>query len=60
MNAKRKIPIKEIAALLSAAMDQACANGADSRSMPDEYVAIAHFTCYPEEYGVAVDDTELK
>lgn len=46
-------PIDAISKLLSEAMDRAVSNGADSRSMPDEYVAIAHFTCYPEQYGYA-------
>jgi len=45
------VPIAEISALLNEAMARATENGADSRSMPDEYVAIALFTCYPERYG---------
>lgn len=48
------VPLKEITTLLDEAMSRAVANGADSRSMPDEYVAIAHFTCYPEKYGYAL------
>lgn len=39
------IPISEISKILTDAMDTACANGADSRSMPDEYVAVAAWLC---------------
>ena len=43
-------PFKEISMILNEVMDVAVKNGADSRSMPDEYVAVAYFLCYPEEY----------
>jgi hypothetical protein len=53
------VPIKEISELLNHAMKQTTDNGADSRSMPDEYVAIAHFTCYPEQYGFLAAPTPV-
>jgi len=52
--------MKEIDMLLTNAMDQAVANGADSRSMPNEYVAIAHFLCYPEQYEYVADKQDEK
>lgn len=53
-------PIEAISNLLNDAMNRAVANGADSRSMPDEYVAIAHFVCYPHEYGCVAESTETR
>jgi hypothetical protein len=47
---KTIVPMKEIAFILNEVMQQAVENGANSRSMPDEYVAVAHFLCYPKEY----------
>ena len=47
---KTKVPVEAIGQVLAEVMQVASNNGADSRSMPDEYVAIAHFLCYPEEY----------
>lgn len=41
----RSVPREAIAKLLTEAMDAAVANGADSRSMPDEYVEIAAWLC---------------
>ncbi|MDB5777551.1 MAG: hypothetical protein JWP38_3684 [Herbaspirillum sp.] len=49
--AKAVVPLDAINKLVDEAMEICVSNGADSRSMPDEYVAIAHFVCYPEEYG---------
>lgn len=46
------IPMKEIGEILTEVMDIAVKQGADSRSMPDDYVAVAHFVCYPEQYGI--------
>lgn len=48
---KTPIPMQAIKKILTEVMEVAGANGADSRSMPDEYVAVAHFACYPEEYA---------
>ena len=48
----KSIPLDEIAQILNEVMEIAVSNGADSRSMPDEYVAVAHFVCYPEEYYI--------
>lgn len=48
------VPIKEINDLVGEAIENASKNGANSVSMPDEYVAVAHFVCYPEEYGYAL------
>lgn len=42
-------PLKEIGELLSHAMNVAASNGADSRSMPDEYVEIARWLCSLEK-----------
>lgn len=53
-------PIEAISNLLNEAMNRAVANGADSRSMPDEYVAIAHFVCYPQEYGCVTEPAEKR
>lgn len=47
---KKPIPLEEIGQILNEVMDLAVKNGANSISMPDEYVAVAHFLCYPEEY----------
>lgn len=48
---KMKIPFEEIGNILTEVMDIAVKNGADSRSMPDEYVAVAHFLSFPEQYS---------
>lgn len=48
--AAQSIPFEAIGSLLEQAMSQAVANGADSRSMPDEYVAVAHFLNYADQY----------
>ncbi len=48
-------PMKEIGMMLGWLMDMAVENGANSVSMPDEYVAVAHFLCYPEEYELPVE-----
>lgn len=53
-------PIEAIANLLNDGMNRAVANGADSRSMPDDYVAIAHFVCYPHEYGCVTEPAETR
>jgi len=54
MNTKqlKPVPMGEIAQVVNEIMDICVANGADSRSMPDEYVAVAHFVCFPEEYYI--------
>ena len=39
------VPKEAIAKLLTEAMDIAVSNGADSRSMPDEYVEVAAWLC---------------
>lgn len=49
----KKIPMGEIGSILIEGMDWAVKNGANSISMPDEYVKVAHFLAYPEEYGIA-------
>jgi hypothetical protein len=45
-----KVPLEVIGQILAQVMQTASDNGANSVSMPDEYVAVAHFLCYPEEY----------
>lgn len=47
------VPMEAIGKILAEAMARASANGANSVSMPDEYVAIAHFVAYPEKYATA-------
>lgn len=47
-----QIPLEAIGKILTEVMDIAVANGANSISMPDEYVAIAHFLSFPEQYGL--------
>jgi len=47
----KRIPAEEIGSILNEVMEQAVAHGANSISMPDEYVAVAHFLSYPEEYA---------
>ncbi|WP_208456780.1 VRR-NUC domain-containing protein [Burkholderia gladioli] len=51
------VPMGAISRILDEVMQRASENGADSRSMPDDYVAVAHFTCYPEKYryGTSAD-----
>jgi hypothetical protein len=49
---EQAIPMAAIGAILNQVMEQAVANGANSVSMPDEYVAVAHFVAYPEKYAV--------
>lgn len=44
------IPFEAISKILGEVMEKAVHNGADSRSMPDEYVAVAHFLAYRQEY----------
>ena len=63
---KTPAPLDAIGAILSQAMELAVANGANSVSMPDEYVAVAHFLAYPSEYAlpetihaIAVPDEKL-
>ncbi len=49
-------PLAAIGKLLTWQMDIAVANGADSRSMPDEYVAIAAWLCgIPDDEKVTPD-----
>ena len=40
-----RLPYGAIAKILTEVMDIAVANGADSRSMPDEYVEVAAWLC---------------
>ena len=40
-----RLPYGAIAKILTEVMDIATANGADSRSMPDEYVEVAAWLC---------------
>lgn len=57
MQAAAGVPFEAISKILNEVMEHAVANGADSRSMPDEYVAVAHFVSYPEKYGYVVQQT---
>lgn len=49
----KAIPMEAIGRILAEAMETAVKNGANSVSMPDEYVAIAHFLSYSSEYQAA-------
>jgi hypothetical protein len=51
------IPFESISNMLNECMEIAVANGANSVSMPDEYVAVAHFISFPEKYGCTVEQT---
>lgn len=46
----KQIPFEEIRQILNDVMAKAVENGANSVSMPDEYVAVAHFLSFPEQY----------
>lgn len=48
---KKPIPTEAIGTILYEVTELAVKNGANSVSMPPEYVAVAHFLAYPEEYG---------
>jgi hypothetical protein len=50
VSTKSPVPLAQIGIILEEVMKTAAANGANSVSMPDEYVAVAHFLCYPDEY----------
>ena len=54
MTDKKPIPMYEIGEILQGVMEVAVSNGANSVSMPDQYVAVAHFLAYPEEYEIPV------
>jgi hypothetical protein len=47
------VPLEAIGNVVAEAMKAASDNGANSISMPDEYVAVAHFVAYPGEYALA-------
>ncbi len=49
---KTHVPMEEIGNILNYLMDIAVENGANSISMPDEYVAIAHFLSFPDQYEI--------
>lgn len=46
----KPIPMEAIGQILNEVMELAVKNGANSISMPDEYVAVAHFIAYPDQY----------
>lgn len=46
----KAVPMADISKILAEVMQTASDNGANSVSMPDEYVAVAHFLAYPQEY----------
>lgn len=47
-----QIPVKEIEMILNEVMKIASHNGLNSISMPDEYVAVAHWLSYPHKYSI--------
>ena len=47
------IPLEAISRMVNEAIEAASKNGANSISMPDDYVAVAHFVCCPEQYIAA-------
>ena len=55
----KPIPLEAINKTLTEAMDQAAANGANSISMPDHYVELAYFLCYPQEFEVEQMKAEI-
>lgn len=50
LQAGEPIPFNAIGKILNECMSAAVKNGANSISMPDEYVAVAHFLSFPAEY----------
>ncbi len=48
---RKPIPWGAINSILGEVMQIAASNGANSVSMPDEYVAVAHFVAFPEQYA---------
>ena len=49
----------DIALILNQVMAIAIENGANSISMPDEYVSVAHFVCFPEQYYIEVPNVQV-
>jgi hypothetical protein len=47
----KPIPMEAIARVVSEVIEIASSNGANSISMPDDYVAVAHFVSCPEQYA---------
>ncbi len=55
------VPKEAIAKILTAVMDLAVSNGADSRSMPDEYVEVAAWLCgIPAQNVPSEQDTSVR
>jgi hypothetical protein len=48
----KPVPVELIGQILNEVMDIAVSNGANSVSMPDEYVEVAYFVCFPERYAM--------
>ena len=46
----KPVPMEAIGMILDDVMAEAVGRGADSRSMPDAYVAVAAFLAFPDEY----------
>jgi hypothetical protein len=57
---KKLAPLFEIGLILNQVMGQAVSDGANSISMPDEYVAVAHFLAYTSEYELPLTDGEVR
>lgn len=51
------VPMHAIGRILGEVMQTACDNGANSISIPNEYVAVAHFLAYPERHYLAESTT---
>ncbi len=51
-NIKKPVPLEDISSCVNELIELAIKNGANSICMPDEYVSVAHFVCYPEEYYI--------
>lgn len=49
---RKPVPLDDIGSCVTQLMDLAIKNGANSISMPDEYVSVFHFVCYPQEYYI--------
>lgn len=56
----KPIPMEAIGLILKQVMDQAVSNGANSVSMPGEYVSVAHFLSYPNQYNMVLSESPSK
>lgn len=51
-NIKKPVPLEDISKCVHWLIELAVKNGANSISMPDEFVSVAHFVCFPDQYYI--------